>query len=163
MSVGKAGPAQKWGKRHHCPSRSLLTCKCLYGYRLLTGAFWGEVCCCCVYLSPWSYERTCEARREKERWVTKKQNKTQLLWVNTPTQKWHRSKGLDYRSPQVPHWSECVLGHSVAMGSGQNIYLRHIPQAYLHFDTLNFMQSQHMEEERIWTAATVHPRFSFKR
>lgn len=26
-----------------------LTCKCLYGYRLLTGAFWGGVCCC-IYL-----------------------------------------------------------------------------------------------------------------
>lgn len=43
-----------------------LTCKCLYGYRLLTGAFWGGVCCC-IYLHSCLYEFMHNEGRIKEK------------------------------------------------------------------------------------------------
>lgn len=150
MSVGKLGRHREGGK-HRCPSHSVLTCKCLYGYHLLTGAFWGEACCCCVYLSPWLYEWTREARREKERWMTKKKD-TAALSEHSIAQK--EKKKVPVKRPllQVTTGSTMIrvcFGTQRSDGQRSEHEFRHIPWANPYFATFNVMQSQHLESECI--------------
>lgn len=159
MSVGKLGQHREGGK-HRCPSRLVLTCKCLYGYRLLTGAFWEEACCCCVYLSPWSYKWTREARWKKERWMTKKRHSCSE-WTRQRTKR--KKKGVSQKAFTIQVTTGFTLIRmcfrtQCSDGQRSEHEFRHIPQANPHFATFNFMQSQHLERECIWKANAVHSR-----
>lgn len=56
----------KEGKTKLPSEREMLTCKCLYGYHLLKGAFWGGGCC--IYLSSWLNEQeSCTLKASKKK------------------------------------------------------------------------------------------------